>query len=99
MKVSNDAKSLIGSAYPGYGEIIEHGFRDYPAFRDLCEDYRSCAIALDRWRKPGSAACEERVHEYEELLAGLAREIEGWLASLKCSGRLRTEEAVRGKSS
>jgi hypothetical protein len=98
MKVSNDAKSLIGNTYPGYDEIIEQGFREYPAFRDLCEDYRSCAIALDGWRKPGSAAYEERAHEYEELLADLAGEIEGWLASLKGAGRLRTEEEVRGKS-
>ena len=91
MKVGNDAKSLIGKAYPGFGEIIEHGFREHPAFRDLCEDYCSCAAALEGWRKPGSTACEERVHEYEELLADLAREIEGWFASLKCADRLGTE--------
>jgi hypothetical protein len=99
MKVSNDAKSLIGNTYPGYDEIIEHGFHEYPAFRDLCEDYRSCAIALEGWRKQGRAADEERAHEYEELLADLALEIEGWLAFLKCAGRLRAEEGVRGKSS
>jgi hypothetical protein len=99
MKVGNDAKSLIGNAYPGYDEIIELGFREYPAFRDLCEDYRSCAVALDGWRRPGSAAYEERTNEYEELLADLAREIEGWLASLSRADRLGTEEEASGKSS
>lgn len=99
MKIGNDVKSLIGNAYPGCGEIIEHGFREYPAFRELCEDYRRCAVALEGWRKPGCVAHQERVHEYEELLADLAREIESWFASLSSADKLRTQEEARGKSS
>ena len=99
MKIGNDAKSLIGNAYPGCGEIIEHGFREYPAFRELCEDYRRCAVALEGWRKPDRVAYQERVHEYEELLADLAREIESWFVSLSRADKPRTDEEASSKSS
>jgi hypothetical protein len=53
-----------------------------PAFVELCEDYRRCFVALENLRRPGAIGSPERVREYEELLAELARELDGCLEGL-----------------
>ena len=93
MKLDNDARILIRNAYPGRGDLIDLGLRDNPAFRELCEDYCSCAIALEKWRGTPGSTYLERVQEYEELLAELVKEIEDWLENLS-QGMAQSEDAV-----
>jgi len=67
-------------AYPGYGDSIARGLRADPAFRDLCEDYQRCAVALEDVRQRSDDDRRERITEYEQLLGELARDVEDWLA-------------------
>ncbi len=82
MKLGNDARSFMRNAFPGRGQVIDRGIREYASFQELCVDYRRCAVALDEWRQADSGN-SERVREYEELLSELVREIEGWLDALE----------------
>ena len=66
-------------AFPGRDELIERAFRRNSSFRDLCQDYRKCATALERWRRSDSEASSVRAREYADLLAELELELEGWL--------------------
>lgn len=81
MNCGNDARFRLREAFPGRGDAIERGIREHSTFRELCDDYRRCAVALDEWRR-GDTGHPERIREYEELLAELVREIEGWLEIL-----------------
>ena len=81
----DDAKAR---AFPGQDELIERGLREHPAFRDLCEDYRTCARALERWRRLNGTGADSRRQEYEGLLAELARDLAGWLEII-ADGSLR----------
>ena len=75
-------KLIIESLYPGREALIERCLREYPAFRELCEDYQRCFVALENLRRPGATGYPERVREYEELLAELARELDSFLEGL-----------------
>jgi hypothetical protein len=93
MKLENDARSFIRNAYPGRHELIELGLRDNQSFRELCDDYYTCATALEEWRGVQGAAYAERAREYETLLAELAEEIEVWL-DIFSRGLTQSEDAV-----
>lgn len=73
---------LIQRAFPGHGALIERGLREHPTFRELCDDYRRCAIALEDRKGRACAGNSDRVCEYEQLLAELADEVRGWLEAL-----------------
>lgn len=79
---------LIQRAFPDHGELIERGLLESPTFRELCDDYRRCAIALNDRKRRSRGGNAERVCEYEQLLAELAEEIRGWLEALS-QGRVR----------
>ena len=74
-----DTLSFVTSALPGRDSLIERAYRANRSFRGLCQDYRKCAEALERWRRSEISASSSRVREYAELLAALAQEIESWL--------------------
>ena len=76
-------KLIIESLYPGREGRIERGLREYPAFRELCEDYRRCFVALGNLRAADAPGHPDRVREYEELLAALARELDSYLEGLE----------------
>ncbi len=82
MKPGQATESLIQSLYPGREALIDRGLSEYPAFRELCEDYRRCFVALENLRRTDATEHPERILEYEELLAQLAREVEGSLEGL-----------------
>jgi len=77
-----DARSLIKSAFPGHDSLVDRACRESASFRDLCQDYRNCAVALERWRRLSDDEPSPRVHEYTELLAELAEEIASCLAGM-----------------
>lgn len=80
-------------AYPKYADLIDRGLRDDPAFRELCEDFRRCACALEEIRRRGDASRTERALEYEQLLGELAGDVESWLETLSAR-RTRSGNAM-----
>jgi hypothetical protein len=83
METRQSARSLIRSAFPGRDLLIERVFHDHATFRELCEDYRRCVAALERWRRLNGAGPLSRTEEYSELLARLTEEIEHWLDEIE----------------
>ena len=79
MLPSPDEQSLLQTAFPGRDTVIGRAYRDNPAFRELCQDYRKCALALERWSRLDGGDAASRTLEYTELLAELTSEIESWL--------------------
>lgn len=73
-------------AYPGYADAIERGLREDPAFRDLCDDFRRCAVALKDLRGQKGEYQVARVAEYEQLLSELAGDVESWLTAVSGGG-------------
>ena len=83
MKPGTDTLTLIRASFPGRDLVIERAFRESRSFRDLCEDYRRCVAALDRWKKSQVTEAPFRRQEYTELLLELGREIQTWLESME----------------
>jgi hypothetical protein len=79
MASRRNTRELVSSAFPDREELIERAYEEDGSFRDLCQDYRKCAAALERWRGADSEASSSRAKEYAELLAELERELEDWL--------------------
>lgn len=77
------AGTAVRSAFPGHERAIDRGLRDHPSFRELCEDYRRCASALERWRTLDGEGPSARTREYEGLLAELGSEVETWFEVLE----------------
>ena len=71
---------LVKRAFPGHDQAIERAYDEHPSFRELCQDYRQCSLALARWRQDRDPAPMQRSREYAELLDELAKEIESWVA-------------------
>lgn len=68
--------AVILRAFPDRRDFIERAFHEHPSFRELCEDYRRCAAALERWQQLNGDGPSARSREYAELLEELGREIE-----------------------
>ena len=75
----SDTLNLIRGLFPGREQLIEHAFHDQGSFRDLCEGYRRCVEARQRWEQLSGAEAPPQLQEYTELLAELSQEIETWL--------------------
>ena len=93
MKAKPDIAAQISSSFPGYERLIDHAYRSDPTFRELCDDYRKCAVALKRWQHLDGDKPSPRTEEYSELLAELAEEVKEWLdATTDDSSRLSGTE-------
>ena len=79
MAVERNIAAHVSSSFPGYGRLIDLGYRHDPTFRELCDDYLRCAAALKRWQRSNGDESSPRIEEYSELLAELAGEVEAWL--------------------
>ena len=55
--------------------IIETAYREDVELRSLCEDYRVCVEALQRWKLSKSSEAPEREVEYEEMCSELEQDI------------------------
>jgi hypothetical protein len=69
---------LLQRFQPRRREIESEYLRSEP-FRALCDDWRVCAEARERWRTSRAPVAALRRHEYDEWLAELEQEIEDWL--------------------
>jgi hypothetical protein len=65
--------------FEGWRRQIESEYRRSEPFRALCDDWRVCAEAGERWRSSQAPIAAQRRREYREWLAELEQEIEDWL--------------------
>ena len=79
MNSDADALNLIRELFFGRDRLIENAYRDNLVFRDLCDDYRKCFRALERWKQLEANGTGPRRQEYTELLDELRGEIQVWL--------------------
>ena len=93
MAAKRDIAAQISSSFPGHERLIDRAYPDDPTFRELCDDYVSCAAALERWKQSNGDKSSPRSEEYSELLAELAAEVEAWLdAAVDDSSRVSGNE-------
>lgn len=83
MSPKPDTPSLIRASFPGRDQLIERAYRGNRPFRELCDDYRKCVVALERWKQREANQPVPRWHEYTELLAELRGEIQTWLEAME----------------
>ena len=83
MVPKHDARSLIKSRFPDHALLIDRACGEHATFRELCQDYRQCALALERWRRLSDDELSPRVQEYAGLLADLTQELESWLGAMQ----------------
>jgi hypothetical protein len=74
-----DARTAVTRAFPDHEAAIDRALRDHASFRELCEDYRRCASALNRWQRLDGDGPAARSREYHALLEELGLEIQDWL--------------------
>lgn len=82
MNQETDELSLINNRFAGSEVLIERAFLENSVFRSLCEDYRECAEALERWKNSESENAAERQKEYAEMLIELEHDIKDWLEAM-----------------
>lgn len=83
MTSSKQTPSLIAREFRGRDSLIDRAYREHPVFRDLCRDYRTCAEALEAWRRSDDEAASSRAREYADLLTRLGHEISSWLDAVE----------------
>lgn len=82
MDRDTDTLSLIRNSFPGRDALIQRALRDVESFRALCEDYRECSAALERWEQRNGDEAVRRREEYTQLLAELDEDVRTWLEAL-----------------
>jgi hypothetical protein len=86
VKGCSDTLHLIRHAFPGRDDLIEQAYRRNRPFKELCDDYRRCVLALERWKQEENNQTGRRISEYAELLGQLAAEIGTWVQAMEtCS--------------
>jgi len=65
--------------FPRWRSRIESEYCLNEPFRALCDDWRICAEARERWSLSEAPVATLRRNEYEEWLTELEQEIEEWL--------------------
>ena len=83
MKAIRSSLNLIQTEFPGRDRLIESSYRNNRPFRELCDDYRKCVEARDRWQLLESNQPVPRWQEYNELLGELRSEIQTWLETME----------------
>jgi hypothetical protein len=71
-----DALSVSVRHLPGHRSAIEALWARDAEFRSLCEDLGEADAALLGWKSSSSPKRNERVIEYEALVAGLVSELQ-----------------------
>jgi len=82
MSPDTNTQELIQTTFPGQDRLIGQAFKENRSFRELCEDYRRCVTALQRWKRSTEAESSQRQQEYNDLLEELGQEIETWLEAM-----------------
>lgn len=83
MIIDRDTLSLIRTSFAGHEKLIERAFGESRSFQTLCEDYRQCNEALQRFEQRSAAESDARSQEYADLLVELGSEIQNWLEAME----------------
>lgn len=75
--------TTIQNLFPERGRTVARAYETNPTFRELCDDYRRCAAAADRWSRRSDAGAKHRSREFTELLVELHNEIWDWLEAME----------------
>lgn len=94
MNPEPDALTLIRTTFADQHALVERAYRQSRSFRDLCQDYRRCLVALQRWDQRRETGVATRRQEYSDLLAELAEEIRASLDVLDVPDE-REDDACR----
>lgn len=81
--INEDHLDFVLSRVPDRTREIRGEYERSESFRSLCEDFCTCAEALDRWKSSDAPTAPERVEEYTQSLRELELEIEEWLRCLE----------------
>lgn len=85
--------NLLRAEFPGRDRLIEQAYHHNLPFRELCDDYRKCVIALERWKRLETNGTGQRREEYTELLGELRGEIQTWLEAMEGGWYMKDGEA------
>jgi hypothetical protein len=77
--ITEDHLDFVVNRVPEQIREIRQEYKRSESFRALCEDFRTCAEALERWKKSDAPAAPKRVVEYVQSLKELELEIGDWL--------------------
>ena len=75
MAVIKSSLFHVFKRFPAHKDAIHQHFRKNENFQTICNDYRQCAEALDRWNGSTSEEAPARRNEYADLLQDLESEI------------------------
>ena len=75
MAVIKSSLFYVFKRFPEHKDAIHQHFRKNENFQTICDDYRQCAEALDRWNGSTSEEAPARRNEYADLLQDLESEI------------------------
>jgi len=79
MGSGSDTLTLIRASFPDLERLVERTYREDEGFRALCRDYRTCVVALHRFKQARATGAPPRWREYADLKAELENEIQSWL--------------------
>ena len=85
MTVIQSTLFYVVKRFPGHKDTILKFFRENQDFQAICDDYRQCAQALNRWSQSASEKASARRGEYADLLEELDREIIQYLNERKAN--------------
>ncbi|QKK26966.1 hypothetical protein [Rhizobium hidalgonense] len=80
-----ESVTAVRRQFPDRIRAIDELFSLSQDFREICRDFADAQSALERWNVSTDPKRNERVVEYRELIAELAKEIEGALDNVSVS--------------
>jgi hypothetical protein len=75
MPIIKNSLFSVMQRFPDRKESVKRLFKENDEFQILCEDYSSCAAALQHWNRSSSPEAPQRRDEYTGLLEELEKEI------------------------
>ncbi|MBY5351391.1 hypothetical protein [Rhizobium leguminosarum] len=75
----DEGVSAVRRQYPARIKAIDDLSARSEDFREICRDFADAQSALQKWNVSTDPKRDERVVEYQELIAELSKEIEGAL--------------------
>lgn len=72
---TEDLPDFVVNRLPDRAREIYREYARNDSFRTLCEDFRTCAEALARWKSSDTPTAPERIVEYTQSLRELESEI------------------------
>ncbi|EHK77971.1 hypothetical protein SM0020_10965 [Sinorhizobium meliloti CCNWSX0020] len=74
-----DNETAVKSRFPARVQAIDELLARNEDFRDMCADYALAEDELRKWRSSQAPDRDRRIDEYNELVEGLAAEIDAAL--------------------